>query len=218
MSGNGTVDLYVDDSGSRHPDHGDPLQRRDGMDVFALGGILVDSERASQVFDLHRAFVERMGIDYPLHSHSLRTRSKNFTWLAEDTPRARLFYAGLNDLIANMPALVLACVVSRVGYNVRYKSVYGSERWRLRKSAYMILVDRAAKWALSRDRRLKIYVEETAKSEDRAIRDYHRELHEAGLPFDADRSARYQPLEVEKLREALFKNPTFRPTLRTNTS
>ncbi len=204
-----TLDLYVDDTGSRYPDYAAAEHRRDGMDAFALGGILVDSERAPEIFDLHRQLVERLGLSYPLHSHSIRTRTEDFEWITKDPKRADLLYAGIRDLIERMAAVVHACVVSRPGYNARYKAVYGPERWRLCRSAYAILVERAAKWAEASGRWLKVYVEQTGKKEDRAIRAYHRELCESGMYFDAIKSAGYSPLAPDRLREILFKSVQF---------
>ena len=38
------VHLFVDDTGSRQPDHVPAEDRHDGMDCFGLGGVLIDRE------------------------------------------------------------------------------------------------------------------------------------------------------------------------------
>ena len=38
------VHLFVDDTGSRQPDHVPAKERHDGMDCFGLGGVLIDKE------------------------------------------------------------------------------------------------------------------------------------------------------------------------------
>lgn len=207
--GTPTYDLYIDDSGTRLPDRRASERRDDGIDAFALGGFLVESEGAPQAVELHKEFIQAQGLTYPLHSNPIRCKKGNFRWLANDESRAKQFYAELSRLLLNAPGLLIACVVHRPGYNSRYVPLYGAARWMLCKSAYAILVERAAKYAHSHGRRLRVYIESSGKREDRILREYHRELATEGMPFQPQTSHRYSPLCPEALRAILMKNPQF---------
>src|SRR3546814_20326148 len=54
-----TYHLYFDDTGSRDPDKTDLVDgdvRRDRMDCFAFGGVLVKNEEVDGIFAAHNAF------------------------------------------------------------------------------------------------------------------------------------------------------------------
>jgi len=57
------------------------------------------------------------------------------------------FHEDLAHLIEALPIVVIACVVDRRGYNDRYFELYKDERWMLCKTAFAILLERAAKFA-----------------------------------------------------------------------
>lgn len=206
-----TYDLYVDDSGSRLPDkRTDPAEdRKDRMNAFALGGFLVKSEEASYVYDMHARLIEDFGIEGVLHSHKIRGCQGEFRWLKNHPERASEFYHRVTHMLTRSPLLATACVVHRPGYRGRYDPLYGSQRWLLCKSAYTILVERAAKYARRHGRRLRVYVEASGKKEDQAIKEYHRALLDQGMLFDAGRSSIYSPLQQQDFASALFKNPKF---------
>ncbi|TIR55445.1 MAG: DUF3800 domain-containing protein, partial [Mesorhizobium sp.] len=44
------IHLYLDDSGSREPDREPKEKRRDEMDYFALGGILINEEDVDELY------------------------------------------------------------------------------------------------------------------------------------------------------------------------
>lgn len=46
----GELFLFFDDTDSREPDHQQPEQRRDGMDCFGLGRILIKDEDVDPLF------------------------------------------------------------------------------------------------------------------------------------------------------------------------
>ncbi len=71
--------LYIDDSGSRFPDRA-PAVRNDGMDHFALGGILIEDKDRAALVAAHHAFCYRWNIDYPLHSTKIRGRNVSLRW------------------------------------------------------------------------------------------------------------------------------------------
>lgn len=86
------LQLYIDDSGSRFPNHRSDVARADGMDWFALGGVLIDSDDLRTAPDLFDAFKTSWGLDYPLHSTKVRGRRGEFRWLGRDAD----FQAGAN--------------------------------------------------------------------------------------------------------------------------
>src|SRR5690242_943992 len=77
------LQFYMDDSGTRRPDHEPGKRAKHGRDWFALGGILVHEEDEEETRALHAAFCSEWGITYPLHSVEIRGRTGNFHWLAE---------------------------------------------------------------------------------------------------------------------------------------
>ena|SRR5215207_3379654 len=79
--------LYFDDSGSRNPDHKPNPSRRDGVDCFALGGVLIDEDDIGALIQGHREFMARWKLANPLHSTRIRGRRKAFAWLAADEDR-----------------------------------------------------------------------------------------------------------------------------------
>jgi hypothetical protein len=56
--------LFIDDSGSRKPDHVPQPARTDGMDYFALGGFLIKEIDIPILIERHRALCEKWKIDY----------------------------------------------------------------------------------------------------------------------------------------------------------
>ncbi|MAN45924.1 MAG: DUF3800 domain-containing protein [Alphaproteobacteria bacterium] len=203
-----TYDLYVDDSGSREPDH-EPAVRDDGLDAFALGGVLVPSEDAYNIVTAVSAIQGAVEIDYPLHSTEIRCQKDNFVWVGKDADRTKILYAEIDKLVSSFSGWVTAAVVHRPGYNDRYKDQYGGERWRLCKSAYQILIERAAKIARADGRMLKVFVERTGGREDKQIRGYQRAIYENGMGFAAENSGKYGPLTAAELQGILVKNVQF---------
>src|SRR5690606_29947277 len=75
-----TAMLYLDDSGTRHPDRrANGEERR--FDWFALGGVIVNDDEYSDARSLVDDFRSRwpqLGAT-PLHSWEIRNSAKNFT-------------------------------------------------------------------------------------------------------------------------------------------
>lgn len=199
--------LFVDDSGSRNPDHKPPIERQDRLDWFGLGGILISDADVRLAVDLHKAFIESWGIDCALHSTKIRGRRKEFSWLGQDAARAAKFHGELSKTLLDMPVLGIACVIDRPGYNARYKEKYGADRWLMCKTAYTILVERATKHAKRRDATLEIYFEGAGKEEDRNLLSYHKGLKSDGMPFDQSRSEQYGSLSAEDFRNVVLGDP-----------
>ena len=204
-----TYDLYLDDSGTRKLDMTREEMMDDAPDVFALGGILMASEEAKAIADDVRALKDRCEITSYLRSYEIRKKKGKFAWIASESVRANRLYEGIESLIEKMPAWATAVVINRPGYNARYAARYGKDRWELCRSAYDIMVERAAKIADSDGRRLKIFVEGTGPREDNLIRSYHANLREKGLGFDAPTSEKYGPLTANDFARITMKNPEF---------
>lgn len=53
-------------------------------------------------------------------------------------------------LMRDAPVIGLACVIDWPGYNKRYAEKYAENRWMLCKTAFSVVVERAAKFAISK--------------------------------------------------------------------
>lgn len=195
--------LYVDDSGTRHPDR--VLVEAHKGDWFALGGVLLKADDEVEARQLHQAFCARWAITVPLHSVKIRHRNAEFAWLkSAPSERVQEFYKDLTDTLLAMPVLGHACVIDRPGYRARYFERYGRQRWDLCKTAFSVLCERVAKFAALHDRRVSIFVEESDPRSDRLIRTYFKKLRTEGMPFDKMNSSQYQPLAVSELAHRLL--------------
>lgn len=198
--------LYLDDSGTRHPDR-EPGARASDRDWFALGGVLINQEDEAAAHEKIGEFRSRwpqLG-DSPLHSSEIRHASKNFAWLSAAPSQKAEFLEDLQSMLLVMPVVGIACVIHRPGYNARYRARYGAERWRLCKTAFTVVVERAAKVAVRDSRRLRVYVERASASDDRAAKSYYEALRTQGNPFDPETSGRYQPLSVDTYASVLYE-------------
>lgn len=199
------LNLYLDDSGTRHPSKKPGRMPAHGCDWFALGGILVQDEDENRARNLHAAFVAKWGFTVPLHSSEIRSRNEGLLWLRGKTEDERnAFYEDLYCLMRDAPVIGIACVIDRPGYNKRYAEKYAENRWMLCKTAFSVVVERAAKFAISQGRRLRVLPEKCNKPEDTALRAYYNELKTAGLPFDGANSGKYAPLSREQFTSTLY--------------
>ena len=190
--------LYVDDSGTRHPDKCKPTST--AGDWFGLGGFLIREEDEAPARGSYKAFCDKWDITYPLHSVKIRHRTESFSWLEGLSQAKRLeFYGDMEDLMLGLPIIAHGCVVHRPGYHARYFEKHAGERWHLCKTAFTILMERAAKFAAKHDRRIRVFVEESDKKSDKRLKGYFAEMRDTGMPFDAGNSSRYGPLSPEEL-------------------
>lgn len=201
------IQLYIDDSGSRYPDKGAGAPRLDNMDHFALGGLLVHKPDVKPFLDAYHAFCRRWGIDYPLHSTKIRSRKKQFAWLGRDSERESRFLGELSALISGLPFVALACVVHRPGYLARYYERYGGQPWMMCKTAFAILVERAAKYADERGRKLELFFEGSGRAEDRGLVSYMRLLKSEGMPFNGPDAGKYAALRADDFRRIVLGEP-----------
>lgn len=201
-----TLNFYLDDSGTRHPDRDPGKRASHGYDWFAFGGILVNDEDETMAREMHAEFCKKWGITYPLHSVDIRGRTKNFLWLlGPEKSKAEKFYEELYQLMRAAPVIGLACTIDRPGYNDRYKEKYEDKRWLLCKTAFSIAVERAAKLARGKGRKLRVYPERCNKVEDAVIKGYYTTLRTEGMPFAADNSGKYAPLSKDDLQQTLYE-------------
>ncbi|NJK31880.1 MAG: DUF3800 domain-containing protein [Deltaproteobacteria bacterium] len=195
--------LYMDDSGTRHPDrHLNLAANR--PDWFALGGVLVRDDDEAVCRTMYQEFCERWSIDYPLHSEEIRNHKKNFRWLGNDQEKRFEFLTDLQHMLLNMPLLGMACVIDRCGYHRRYDLRYGRQKWSLCRSAFAIAVERASKFAREDGRKLDVYVERSDRKTDERIENYFRELKRSGHPFDPTNASKYTPLDQVSFRDTLY--------------
>lgn len=196
--------LYLDDSGTRHPDHAIGRAPAHGHDWFAFGGIILKADDETVVRERYRDFCANWNIEEPLHSSEIRSMAQNFHWLNDlDSETRARFYEELYQLMAQIPVLGTACVIDRPGYNTRYTEQYGRQRWRLCKTAFAIVLDRSAKFARSQGGRLRVWVERSSKKDDSTLKQYFADLRSEGLPFSDESSNKYQPLSQTELATTL---------------
>jgi hypothetical protein len=198
------LNFYVDDSGTRHPDRPGTSGSKT-RDWFALGGVLIREADEGECRRRFHEFRDRWGLSYALHSADIRHHAGSFRWLntagADEQER---FMRDLTAFLLGIPAIGLACVIDRPGYNARYKEQYGSDRWKLCKTAFAIAAERGAKYALSIGHKLNVYVERCNEADDKKVREYFKEMKTAGLPFNAETSKQYGPLSAEQLQSVLY--------------
>lgn len=196
----------MDDSGSRDPDRDRSIDPS-VVDWFGLGGIIVREEDVDDLEARVREFRHRWpNPDAPLHSWEIRARKKGFAWL-RTTSKAKQerFLAELTDLVCSLPIVVHASVVDRPGYNKRYMTEYGPRRWSLCRTAFKIAVERAAKFAASRDSRLRVYVEQSDRPNEARLKGYFNSLRSEGPPFNKETSSIYSPLGADELAKTLLE-------------
>lgn len=199
------LNLYLDDSGTRHPSRKPGKKAAHGYDWFSLGGVLVRDEDEDEARCLYTAFMAKWEVTAPLHSSEIRSQNEGFLWLRGKTKEEQTgFYEDLYCLMRDAPVIGIACVIDRSGYNARYAEQYLENRWMLCKTAFCVVVERAAKFAISQGQRLRVLPEKCNKPEDAALKAYYRELRTDGLPFDAKNSGKYAPLTKDQFATTLY--------------
>lgn len=98
-------------------------------------------------------------------------------------------------------------MIDRPGYVARYSQLYEGQPWRLCKTAFAILAERAAKYASRCGANLEIYFEQSGKQEDRDIQTYGRGLETEGMPFDGSASGVYDALQPDDFKAIVVGQP-----------
>lgn len=198
--------LYVDDSGNRFPDKAQTV-REDGMDYFALGGVLIAESDEHDFRKITTDFKKNWGLEYPLHSTKIRGMRGDFAWLEESSKTKDNFLEDLSNMLSSLPAVGFAAVVSRPGYNKRYEIKYGPKRWWMCKTALCVLLERVAKYVKEQGGVFEIKFEGTGKTEDAAIIKYVKELKSTGQPFDSLTSKKYNALSSVDYKNLILGDP-----------
>lgn len=195
--------FYMDETGNRQPDK-DIDQSRKGRDWFALGGLIVKREDEDQIKWRRDEVARELGARSPFHITDMLSESKGFSWLGRLTERRRReFWSSYQEFLSEIPAIGFGCVIDRPGYVARgYVEKHGDQKWLLCRSAFDIAIERAAKYARSEGRKLRV-VFESDPPFDPIMKQYFRDLKEHGLAFDTVRSEKYQPLTAEDFRNVL---------------
>jgi len=200
--------FYMDDSGSKDLDRRPKDDSDKTPDWFALGGVLLKACDKEQIEHTMLSFREQwpqlQGAS--LRSYNIRNQSGSFRWLSDLSANDRdKFYGDLGQMICSLPIIISACVIHRPGYNARYKEKYQGQRWQLSKSAFTISVERSAKWAISQNSRMRVFVERSDPKTEAILKGYYEEMRTNGLPFDTKNSAKYQPMTATTLKDTLFE-------------
>jgi hypothetical protein len=198
--------LFIDDTGSRDPDRKDPLARGDGMNCFAFGGFMIRAADVEALKDAHRTFCARWSIDYPLHSYEIRGGRGDFGWLKNPSV-AFEFLTSLEQFMLDLPVIGIAAVVDRPGYVARYRDVYRNGLWFMCRTAYSILIERAARYADEQGCQLRVYFEGAGRDEDRSLLAYAKELKQKGMPFSSAASTVYNGLSAADFQRIILGDP-----------
>jgi hypothetical protein len=164
------------------------------------------TKKTNRKFGGFTAIFHPDGVRTALHSSEIRSQREQFRWLRSLSEPDRCdFYESLYVLMRDAPLTGLACVVDRPGYNSRYLALYQQQPWLLCKTAFSIVVERAAKYARNLGRRLRVAPERCNSAEDDLLKSYYNSLKINGLPFAVESSEKYSPFTAEQFRETLYE-------------
>ncbi|MBS9719196.1 DUF3800 domain-containing protein [Tianweitania sp. BSSL-BM11] len=202
-----TLNLYLDDSGTRHPTQEVGKKAAHNYDWFALGGIIVRECDEEAARGLHSDFLGRWPqITNPLHSSEIRSQNEGFFWLRDlEAEERNRFYEEPYQLMRAAPVTGIACVIDRPGYNARYLALYEQQPWLLCKTAFSVVVERSAKRARDLGAKLRVRPERCNKPEDANLKAYYDALKTEGMPFGKDASGPYAPLSGADFRDLLYE-------------
>lgn len=195
--------LYMDETGNRQPDkHSD--KSRKGRDWFGLGGFLINREDEEPTKWRRDEVARQLGARQPFHFTDMLSERKGFAWLQRLSEKDRReFWREYQDFLTDIPVIGVACVIDRPGYVARgYVEKHGDQKWLLCRSAFDIVVERAAKFASSQGRKLRI-VFESDPPFDPIMKGYFSNLKANGLAFDSGTSGKYEPLSAESFAQIL---------------
>lgn len=186
--------FFMDDFGTRtlcKP--GDTLPMKPDVFSFGLGGIIVPSEAVQELSEKVKALCRRWKVP-ALHGNKIRAGKGKFGFVKKDAARRQTFLAELEAVIIDKRITAHACVICRPGYRDRYFERHAEpSRWQMSRTAFDIAVERAAKFAMTRDRRLSVVYERSGEREDRLLEAYFRGLLARGTEFDPGNASRHRP-------------------------
>lgn len=200
------LNLYIDESGSRHLDSPTATAKH-GFDWFAIGGFLIDQEQEDAAKQRMKVFLANWPqIRSPLHFTDMRAEKKGFAWLGriKDAERTR-FWSQYKTFLGSLTVAGTACVIDRPGYAARgYGKRVGEEKWLLCRSAFDIILERSAKFAKHRGRRLRVLYERADPGTDARVESYFANIKAKGMGFDEKNSAKYSPLTAADFAHLLL--------------
>jgi hypothetical protein len=127
--------------------------------------------------------------------------------MAEKPENAADFLPALEDMLLTLPIIGIAAVVHRPGYLERYRDLHKDRIWMMSKTVYSVLVERSAKFARARGRKLRVFFEGSGPAEDRDVLAYARALKKDGMPFDQQNSVAYDALAAADFRDIVLGEP-----------
>lgn len=200
------LNLYIDETGSRHQDS-PSAQAKHGFDWFGIGGILVEQEQEEAAKQRLKVFLANWPqIKKPLHFTDMRAERQGFAWLGRisDVERTR-FWSQYKNFLSSLTIAGTACVIDRPGYTARgYGKRVGEEKWLLCRSAFDIVLERSAKLAKLKGRRLRVLYERADAGTDARVESYFANVKTNGMAFDEKNSAKYSPLTQEEFAHLLL--------------
>ena len=199
------VHLFIDDIGSRESNKEPNLQRRDGLDCFGLGGVMIDYQYINGVWKSYQDFCGKWKITYPLHSHEIRGGRDNFKWL-KNPEIAADFMPDFTNFLCSLPVMGIATIIDRPGYVNRYHERYNGDPWFMDRTALTILLERAAKYADSKGKHLRVFFEQCGKNEDRDLISCAKALKVTGMPF-ANANSNYNGLVADDFKRIIRGDP-----------
>lgn len=196
-----SITLYLDETGARHPDRNSGTHA--SRDWFGMGGILIRQEDKVEAHKMRDAIASKWNIKSPFHMTDMINERAKFSWLGRITQKERdLFWSEYREYLATAPVLGIGCVIDRSGYVARGYVKNHEDRWLLCRSAFDIVVERAAKYAISIGRQLNIVFESDFGMND-IVEGYFYNLQSNGLEFDKNKSDKYTPLSKEDFKSTL---------------
>lgn len=194
--------FYMDETGNRHPDKKSDASRQ-GRDWFGLGGVLIRGEDNDAIRQAVADFSERWDLTGPAHLTDMMSEKKQFAWLGRKTEVIRQqFWDDWHHVLSGANVIGLGCIVDRPGYLARGYLEKGPDKWLLCRSAFDIVIDRAAKIARHEGRKLHVVFEQDPGI-NKTMTTYFNMLKQDGLAFDAGNSSKYSPLTQPEFAETL---------------
>lgn len=204
MSTENQYTLYIDESGIRHPQIKNQ-PRKDNMDWFCWGGILVNKNDEESIVEKYKILCKKYNITYPLHSSEIRGSRENFSWIRKN----KIFFEDLNEFLTSIQVIGFGVVVHRPGYNTRYKEKYGDNRWELCQTTHPILLERVLKYLDKniKNPKLKIIFEGSGKEENKQIVEYTKKLKSSFKFFEKETSSKYQEIDPKLYEQIISGRP-----------
>ena len=145
---------------------------------------------------------DALGREYYAHG----AEPGRFSWL-KNPERAMEFLPELERFLVSLPVMGIAAIIHRPGYVARYAERYEGRPWRMDKTAFSILIERSAKHARSKGRRLRVFFERSGQQEDRDIVSFMKGPKAEGMPLDGDNAVAYRGLEAREFSELVLGEP-----------